>query len=88
MIYKKQRNLCVTPLRKEKRNFSENTDTKKITDNKTFLKTVKPFISIKCRSSENINLAKGGEMMQFLTKVKLQVQLGFCCRKKSKHNNK
>ena len=51
--YKRQRNLCVTLLRNEKRIFFEHIDTKKISDNKTFWKTVKPFISNKCRSSEN-----------------------------------
>ena len=34
---------------------------KKISDNKTFWKTVKPFISNKCRSSENIILVKGDD---------------------------
>ena len=33
----------------------------KIADNKTFWKTVKPFISNKCRSSENIALVKGDD---------------------------
>ena len=36
-------------------------DTKNISDNKTFWKTVKPFISNKCRSSENIILVKGDD---------------------------
>ena len=56
--YKRHRNLYVTLLRNKKRIFFEDIDTKKISDNKTFWKTVKPFISNKCRSSENIILVK------------------------------
>ena len=33
----------------------------KITDNKTFWKTVKPFIANKCHSSKNVNLVKGDD---------------------------
>ena len=59
--YKRQRNLCLTLLRNEKRIFCEHIDTKKISDNKTFGKTVKPFISNKCPYSENIILVKGDD---------------------------
>ena len=48
-------------VKKWKTNFFEHIDTKKISDNKTFWKTVKPFISNKCRSSENIILVKGDD---------------------------
>ena len=37
--YNKQRNLCVTLIRKEKKNFFSNINTSDITDNKTFCKT-------------------------------------------------
>ena len=44
-------------------------DTKKITDNKTFWKTAKPFISNKCRFSENITLGKGDDTITDNAKV-------------------
>ena len=37
--YNKQRNLCVSLIRKEKKNFFSNINTNDITDNKTFCKT-------------------------------------------------
>ena len=46
--YNKQRNLCVSLIRIEKKNFFfSNINTSDITDNKTFWKTVKPFLLIK-----------------------------------------
>ena len=56
-------------IRNEKRNFLENIDTKKITDNKIFYETVKTFISNKCRSSENIALAKGDDTISDKSQV-------------------
>ena len=47
--YRKQRNFCVSLLRKEKKKFFENLPTKNIIDNKTFWKTVQPLLSDKCR---------------------------------------
>ena len=37
--YNKQRNLCVSLIRKEKKNFFSNINTNDITDNKIFCKT-------------------------------------------------
>ena len=51
--YKKQRNYCVSLFRKEKKSFFENLDTKNITDNKKFWKTVKPFLANKFSSNRN-----------------------------------
>ena len=42
--YNRQRNYCVNLVRKEKKTYYGNLDTKKITDNKTFWKTVQPSI--------------------------------------------
>ena len=67
--YKKQRNFCVTLLRNEKKNLFESIDTKKITDNKMFWKTAKPFISNKCRFFENITLGKGDDTITDNAKV-------------------
>ena len=44
-----QRNLCVSLIRSEKKNFFSNTNTSDITDNKTFWKTVKPFFTDKIK---------------------------------------
>ena len=41
--HNKQRNICVTLIRQEKKNLN----TRFITDNKTFWKKVKPFLQIK-----------------------------------------
>ena len=45
--YNKQRNLCVSSIRREKKNFFNNISTRDITDNKTFWKTVKPLFTDK-----------------------------------------
>ena len=43
----KQRNYCVSLLRKSKRNYYSNLNVKDITDNKKFWKTIKPLFSDK-----------------------------------------
>ena len=58
VAYNRQRNYCVSLFRKEKRNFFENLDTKKITDNKEFWRTVKPFFADKAKSNDRITLVK------------------------------
>ena len=45
--YAKQRNLCVTLLRKNMREHFGNLDEKKLCDNKKFWKVVKPILSNK-----------------------------------------
>ena len=51
--YKKQRNYCVSLFRKEKESLFENLDTKKITGNKKFWKTIKPFLTNKSSNNRN-----------------------------------
>ena len=46
-LFRKQRNLCVSLLRKSKKDYFSNLNEKQITDNKRFWKTVKPFLSNK-----------------------------------------
>ena len=55
-LFRKQRKLCVSLLRKSKKDYFSNLNEKQITDNKRFWKTVKPFLSNKVQSSERINL--------------------------------
>ena len=45
--YVKQRNYCVSLLRKTKKSYYSNLNEKNVTDNKTFWKTVKPLLSDK-----------------------------------------
>ena len=54
--YSKQRNYCVSLLRKTKRIYYNNLNEKNITDNKKFWKTVSPFLSDKVPSSDKITL--------------------------------
>ena len=45
--YNQQRNFCVNLIRSEKKNFLSNIKYKDITDNKTFSKTITPFLLIR-----------------------------------------
>ena len=54
--YNVQRNLCVTLIRQAKKRFFNNLDTGDITDNKTFWKTVKPFLTDKVKIKSKITL--------------------------------
>ena len=51
--YNKQRNLCVSLIRWEKKNFFNNINTRDITNNKTFWKTVKPLFTDKIQTKSN-----------------------------------
>ena len=52
--FSKQRNYCVPYVRKSKKLYYSNLDEKKVTDNKTFWKTIKPFLSDKIVSREKV----------------------------------
>ena len=52
----KQRDYCVSLLRKSKRNYYSNLNVKDITDNKKFWKTIKPLFSDKTKSAVSITL--------------------------------
>ena len=56
LLYNKQRNYCVSPLRKEKKEYFARLNEKDITDNRKFWHTVKPFLSDKVKSREAIIL--------------------------------
>ena len=62
--YSKQRNYCVSVLRKTEKNYYNNLNEKKITDNKTFWKTVKPFLSDKTPSDEKITLTEKDKIIK------------------------
>ena len=64
MLYKKQRNYCVSLLRKSKTNYYANLDAKKVSDNKLYWKVIKPSLSDKSCAKEQINLAEKGEILK------------------------
>ena len=57
-LCKKQKNLCSRFYKKERVKYFANLDIKKITDNKTFWKTIKPFLSNKSTNSGKILLSE------------------------------
>ena len=63
-LYAKQRNYCVSLLRKTKKAYYENLDEKKVSDNKLFLKTVTPSLSKKFNARERINLSENGKIVK------------------------
>ena len=52
----KQHNLCVSLIRREKKNLSNNINTRDITDSKTFQKTVKPLFTDKTQTKSKFTL--------------------------------
>ena len=56
--YKRQRNFCTTLIKKTKRNFYNNLNVNKITDNKSCWKTVKPSFTEKALKDEKIVLTE------------------------------
>ena len=54
--YNTQRNLCLSLIRQAKKQFFSNLNTNDITDNKTFWKTVKPFLTDKVKTKSKITL--------------------------------
>ena len=67
--YKKQRNLCVTLLRKAKKQYFSNLEPKLITDNKNFWKSVKPLFSDKITVTKIIILIENGEVLNSDTDI-------------------
>ena len=63
--YTKQRNYCVSLLTKSKREYYSNLDVKNITENKTFRKTVKPFLSDKVTSTQKITLIDNDKIVKY-----------------------
>ena len=61
--YNKQRNYCVSLLRKTKTNYYANLNEKDLTDNKQFWQTVKPLLSDKIKSSKKITLVEQRETL-------------------------
>ena len=61
--YKKQRNLCVSLLKKAKKDHFANLDLKSVTGNKKFWQTVKPLFSNKVKAKTVIKLVENDAMI-------------------------
>ena len=62
-LFQKQRNKCVSLLRKAKIEYFLSLNTNKVVDNKCFWKIAKPFLSSKTISSEKITLVDDDELI-------------------------
>ena len=60
-LYSKQRNVCVSDLRKNKEDYFENLNNKIVTDNRKFWKTINPFFSEKAFHRERITLKESNK---------------------------
>ena len=61
--FNKQRNKCVSLLRKTKKAYYSNLNVKDVVDNKKFWKTIKSFFSDKSNNFENISLIENGNLL-------------------------
>ena len=61
--YASQRNYCISLLKKTKKEYFGNLNEKNVCDNKMFWKTVKPFLSDKIVSKEQITLVENKEII-------------------------
>ena len=64
ICHTKQRNFCVSLLRKTKKRYYENLNEKSIVDNKLFWKTVKPLPSDKVAGKDRIHLIENNELVK------------------------
>ena len=62
--YRKQKNFCSRLYKKERKKYYSSLDVKKVTDNKKFWKTMKPFFSDKGAGKTDITLIEGGKIIQ------------------------
>ena len=62
--YARQRNFCVSLLRKTKKEYYQNLNEKSVIDNKSFWKTVKPFLSDKTHRNDKIHLIENDELLK------------------------
>ena len=61
--YNKQRNYCISLLRKTKTNYYASSNEKVLSDNKQFWRTAKPLLSDKIKSSKKITLIEERETL-------------------------
>ena len=63
VAYKKQWNICVKLRRKTEKQFFDNLDVKRVTDNKQFWKTVKPSLTDKTLKGKRITLTENEKVV-------------------------
>ena len=63
VAYNRQRNKCVSILKKSKKSYFESLDTKFVKDNKKFWKRISPLSSNKIKSKEKITLVENDEII-------------------------
>ena len=63
VAYNRQRNKCVSILKKSKKSYFESLDTKFVKDNKKFWKRISPLFSNKIKSKEKITLVENNEII-------------------------
>lgn len=86
MNYNKQRNYCAALLRKVKKKSYGSLDEKHVTYNKTFWKTVKPFLSVnspKIKFIERNEIINNEEKIAFFPNIASDLKIlpyGFCER--------
>ena len=69
IAYNKQRNICVSLLKKSKRSYFGNLDVQTMTDNKKFWKRVSPLFSNKIKTKEKITLVENREIVSIDSEV-------------------
>ena len=69
LAYKRQRNFGAKLVKKTKRNFYNNLNVNKITNNKSFWKTIKPNFTDKTLKGEKISLAENDTTFSAENKV-------------------
>ena len=67
--FKKQKNFCNRLYKKERRKYYEKLDLRKITNNRNFWDTIKPFLSNKTSTSQQISLKEGDKIVTDETEV-------------------
>ena len=67
--YKRQRNICSNILKSTKKTFFETLNINEITGNRKFWKTVKPFFTDKCKTTNNIILTEKNETLNNNKKI-------------------
>ena len=63
LAYKRQRNYCAKLLKRSKKDFYNNLNVKKVTDNKHFWKTIKPNFTDKILRDEKIVLVEDDKVI-------------------------
>ena len=61
--YNKQRNYCVSFIRKTKQDYCNNLDHRKVPNNKSFLKSIKPLFSDKGSNFNKITLVENDSIL-------------------------